>query len=155
MKSRTLSIFLALTLPLFTLAEIKEPETIAAEAKSQAKHLTAEAFLEKQEKHPDFLLIDVRTKEEFLAGHIDGAVSISRGTLEYKIQETTTDPDRLIVVYCRTGGRGSLSALTLESIGYKNVYDLEGGFDAWTQAGHPFVNIHGTVSIVKSEKAVE
>ena len=146
---------LLLVLPLLALAEIEKPEEIAAEAKSQARHLTAEAFLDKQDKNPDLLLIDVRTQEEFLAGHLEGAVLIPRGTLEYKIQEHTQDPDRLIVVYCRTGGRGSLSALALESIGYQNVYDLEGGFQAWSQAGYPFLNQHGKVQIVdpvKSEK---
>lgn len=148
MKFIFTSSLILLTLSLFGFGEIKDPKTIAAEAKERASHLTAEAFLKMREDHPDLLLIDVRTKGEYEAGHIEGAVLIPRGTLEFAIQKKTIDPDRLIVVYCRTGGRGSLSALALESIGYRNVYDLEGGFRTWAKAGLPVYNLHGEIKVI-------
>ena len=85
------------------------------------------------------LLLDVRDADEYRAGHIPGAVNISRGLLEFKF---TNDPafessDMNIVCYCKTSGRAALSARALKEMGYMHVQSIAGGFDAWQGAGKP------------------
>lgn len=80
------------------------------------------------------LLVDVRTPEEFAAGHIPGAVNIAVETLESRLEEIPTDQP--VVVYCRSGNRSATAADILVSAGYNPVYDL-GGIINWTTAGLP------------------
>jgi len=75
--------------------------------------------------------------KEFKMGHIPGAVHIERGLLEFKINNQVPDKNAQIVVYCKLGGRGSLSAHTMVRMGYKNVINIEDGWIAWEKAGYP------------------
>lgn len=87
------------------------------------------------------LLLDVREADEFAAGHLSGAVHISRGMLEFKFSSNPAlqPRDLKIVLYCKTSGRAALSAVALHEMGYLNVQSLAGGFDAWVSAGKPVV----------------
>lgn len=87
------------------------------------------------------LLLDVREADEYAAGHLSGAVHISRGLLEFKFSgNPALQPrDLKIVLYCKTSGRAALSAVALHEMGYLNVQSLAGGFDAWMAAGKPVV----------------
>lgn len=81
----------------------------------------------------DAIVLDVRDKLEFDAGHIDNAVNISRGTLEFVIANHPefADQTRSIVVVCKTGGRSAMATATLQQLGYGNVVNMIGGYDAW------------------------
>ncbi len=83
------------------------------------------------------VVLDVREYPEYVAGHIPGAVWTPRGLLDFKADEWLPDKEKIYLVYCKTGGRGIVSSCDLKKIGYKNVYNLKGGFDAWTKAGEP------------------
>lgn len=91
------------------------------------------------------LIIDVSEANEFAAGHLPGALHVPRGMLEFKIDtleplKNLSGEDRRnhpIVVYCSHGGRGSLSAKTLQDMGYTNVRSLRGGLLAWKTQGFP------------------
>lgn len=85
------------------------------------------------------VLVDVREADEFAAGHIPGALHISRGMLEFKFAANPNLQDRNlhIVVYCKTSGRAALSAVALQAMGYTHVQSIAGGFDAWAAAGLP------------------
>ncbi len=87
------------------------------------------------------VLLDVREAEEFNAGHISGAVHISRGMLEFKISAMPAmqPRDLKIVLYCKSSGRAALAAESLREMGYLNVQSIAGGFDAWVAAGKPAV----------------
>ena len=87
------------------------------------------------------LLLDVREADEFAAGHLSGAVHISRGMLEFKFSSNPAlqPRDLKIVLYCKTSGRAALSAVALQEMGYLNVQSLAGGLDAWVSAGKPVV----------------
>jgi rhodanese-related sulfurtransferase len=78
--------------------------------------------------------LDVRDQQEVNLGKIPGAVHISRGTLETKI-EGAVSRDAPIVVYCASGNRSALAADTLRGMGYENAKSLAGGFRAWAEAG--------------------
>ena len=94
----------------------------------------------------DTLFIDIREPMEFQRGHIPGAVHLPRGMLEFELHNVVAQnrrnmnvppEDQPIVLYCGTGGRSALAALTAEALGYKNVKSMNGGSVAWTEARHP------------------
>ena len=85
------------------------------------------------------VLVDVREAEEFAAGHLGGAVHISRGMLEFKFSANPAlqPRDLKVLLYCKTSGRAALAAAALHEMGYYNVQSIAGGFDAWAAAGKP------------------
>lgn len=87
------------------------------------------------------VLIDVREADEYAAGHLPGAVHISRGMLEFKLSNSPelNSRDLKIVLYCKTSGRAALAACALHDMGYLQVKSIAGGFDAWAGAGKAVV----------------
>ena len=87
------------------------------------------------------VLLDVREADEFAAGHLPGAMHMSRGMLEFKLSNNPalSSRDLNIVLYCKTSGRAALAACALHDMGYLNVQSIAGGFDAWVEAGKPAV----------------
>ena len=87
------------------------------------------------------ILLDVREADEYAAGHLPGAVHISRGLLEFKLSSSPelSSRDLKIVMYCKTSGRAALAACALQEMGYLQVKSIAGGFDAWVAAGKPVV----------------
>ena len=87
------------------------------------------------------VLLDVSEADEYAAGHLPGAVHIARGMLEFKLSGTPAlqPRDLRIVLYCKTSGRGALSAVALQEMGYLNVQSIAGGYDAWAADGKPVV----------------
>jgi rhodanese-related sulfurtransferase len=81
------------------------------------------------------LIVDVREKDEFVKGHINGAKHLSRGILEQKILELSPDCSSPILVYCAVGNRGALAADSLQKMGYQNVFSLKRGLSGWLEAG--------------------
>ncbi|WP_346862364.1 rhodanese-like domain-containing protein [uncultured Draconibacterium sp.] len=88
----------------------------------------------------NLIVLDIRTKEEYDAGSIPGALLIQRGVLESHIekdavweafQHAKPKKDDQIVLYCRSGSRSALAAKTLKMLGYTNVLSLEGGWNGW------------------------
>ncbi len=86
----------------------------------------------------DVYLIDVREREEYREGHLPGAISVPRGFLEMKIEETVPDRDAEIIAYCQGGTRSLIAAKILKEMGYKKVVSMAGGFSAWKGAGNPW-----------------
>ncbi|MEQ1558093.1 MAG: MBL fold metallo-hydrolase [Methyloglobulus sp.] len=95
---------------------------------NKAKQLIAEGGI---------AVIDTREESEYAAGHLDQAISLPRGILEFKISNNSdlADKNKPILLYCRTGGRASLAALSLKTLGYKNVLSIAGGYEAWQKVG--------------------
>lgn len=84
-------------------------------------------------------LLDVRTKEEWDAGHLKGATLITvteDGFLDRA--KTTLAPKKEVLVYCKSGKRSAMAGKQLRAAGF-TVYELAGGFDAWKAAGKPVV----------------
>ena len=125
---------------------------IIGEAKSQTTEATVEEVKKDMDAGKNFVLLDVRTSEEFKAGHLPKAVNIPRGTLEFMIGKHYPQKDVEIVLYCRTDAREALSAKTLSEMGYTNVENLKGAFKAWGEAGYPIYNRHGEFKMVAFEK---
>ena len=82
-------------------------------------------------------LIDVRSAEEWQAGHARGAKHLDRGEIEVEIEEHVPNLDQRIICYCGGGSRSALVAESLQKMGYRNVRSMTGGFRAWQEAGLP------------------
>ena len=107
-----------------------------------------DAFDEMTTDHVVFL--DVREPVEW-EHHIAGALQVPRGLLEFAADPASPrhkpelDPTRRVIVYCRSGVRASLAALTLKTLGYEHAANLEGGFSAWKEAGLPTDEHHSDI----------
>ncbi len=150
--------YIKLVVILFTLASmtawagVKSKEEISNEAKAKAPHISSQQLSDSLSEKQNLVLVDIRTEDEYEAGHIQGAQWLPRGTLEFSIQNLVKDPDTRIVLYCNSGGRSALATLTLEDMGYTNVVDLDGGFKAWVAEGNTFYNLHGELKVVNFNK---
>jgi rhodanese-related sulfurtransferase len=121
-------------------ASVKE---LVANTRKQVKTVGMPAFkavYDAQLSAP--LIVDVREPEEYAAGHVPGAVNVPRGLLEFTIWEHVGFPDKTdmnkpIFLYCKTGGRCTLAAKSLQDLGFTNVNAVVMLFEDWKKAGYP------------------
>ncbi|QLE00468.1 rhodanese-like domain-containing protein [Galbibacter sp. BG1] len=83
----------------------------------------------------DVVLIDVRTPEEFEGGHLKQAKNIDYRAPGFVKAVSKIDASKKIYLYCKAGGRSAKASKVLDSLGYTNVTNLDGGFDAWSESG--------------------
>lgn len=83
----------------------------------------------------DLVVLDVREKDAYDAGHLPGAVFLPRGQLELRVNEAFPDPNVRIVAVCEYGKISTLAAATLRSLGFTHAAALDGGMKAWREAG--------------------
>ena len=89
------------------------------------------------QSYPNLVILDVRTAQEYAQGHVKGAINIPLSDLPGRIGEL--DRNRPILVYCQTGVRSAQASTILVNSGFTQVYDMEGGLNAWINAGYPTV----------------
>ena len=106
-------------------AEQEEQVMISYEQISQEE---AKALMESE---TDYVILDVRTEEEFAEGYIAGAILIPDYAIKEKAESMLPDKDQLILVYCRSGRRSKLAANELVALGYTNVKEF-GGIIDWS-----------------------
>lgn len=92
-------------------------------------NITAEEAKQLMDTESDYIILDVRTEEEFSAGHIPNAVLIPDYDIEKKAEEKLTDKNQLILVYCRSGRRSKIAAQALVELGYTNIKEFGGMID--------------------------
>ena len=85
----------------------------------------------------DLIVLDVREKDAYDAGHIPGARLLPRGQLELRVDKELPDPTARIVTCCELGRISTLAAATLRAMGFQRAVALDGGMKAWTEAGYP------------------
>jgi rhodanese-related sulfurtransferase len=111
---------------------------IAEDARSRVKETNvADVKRRLDRRDRSFVLIDVREESEYGAGHIPGAMHLSKGIIERDIEQKVPDTEQQIVLYCGGGFRSALAAENLQKMGYTNVLSMDGGWRALNQAGHP------------------
>jgi rhodanese-related sulfurtransferase len=87
----------------------------------------------------DFVILDVRTPSEFAAGHIEGAIMIDFNASNFSTEVGKLDKDKTYLVYCRTSNRSGQAVNVMKDLGFKEVYDMDGGIVAWEAAAYPTV----------------
>ena len=139
-----LSVVFVFSMVSLTLAQEQKPagpppvvKEMLAKAKSSIKTVSAadvKAAIDKKEKA---VFLDVRDPNEYSAGHLPGAMNISRGTLEFAVWGKIPDQNAKIYVYCKTAGRSALATKTLNDLGYKNAVLMDAQFEDWVKANYP------------------
>ena len=103
---------------------------------AEIKPISPEEVYEIIKNDEDYLIVDVRTKEEYNSGHLEGALLLPVQELEERLGELPMD--KPIIVYCRSGNRSRTAAEILVNNGFKQIYDM-GGISDWTARGYPVI----------------
>jgi len=126
-------------------------EQLIKDAREGVEFIGNDELIERINANPKLILLDVRTKDEFDAGHLKGATWIERGIAEFTLARTIRDPAAEIIVYCLKGNRSALVVKKLKQMGYKNVKNHI-GLEGWVKANLPIYNYLGEVKIVELRK---
>ena len=130
-------------------SKLKTIEQLVTEAQQGADFIGINEMKERIKKNNKLVMLDVRTKREYDAGHIKGASWIERGITEFVLVRTLRDPNAEIIVYCKQGNRTGLVVKALKAAGYRNVTGLKVGLDGWVEQGNTVHNYLGEFKMVK------
>lgn len=119
-------------------AQSSEPATQENTGQVINKDVNVAEFAALVEKG-DGLLLDVRTDQEYAAGHLEGSTQIDFYSPDFQEKIKQLNPETTVYVYCRSGGRSGETAKLMKELGFKAVYNLEGGIGAWQGSGKPVV----------------
>jgi thioredoxin 1 len=97
--------------------------------------VSAQTFAEALKSTPNATIIDVRTPEEFQGGHLIDAVNFNVLSPEFQTQVSKLDKSQPVFVYCKVGGRSADAVEKMKALGFTTIYDLKGGYMAWSSAG--------------------
>jgi molybdopterin/thiamine biosynthesis adenylyltransferase/rhodanese-related sulfurtransferase len=114
----------------------KSYSELLREARSSINETTPGEVDLKRTTAPETVVLDVRETSEWDEGFIPGAIHVPRGFLESRIESAIPDRDQPVIVYCAGGSRSALAVRTLEQMGYSNVTNMSGGFQAWKSQGY-------------------
>ncbi|MED7819324.1 MULTISPECIES: rhodanese-like domain-containing protein [unclassified Francisella] len=107
-------------------------------AKSQIKECSSNDLFNKMNSDNfDGIILDVREDSEFNRFHIQGATHLSKGQIEVKIENLVPNKDQKMYLYCGSGFRSALAALSLQQMGYTNVVSVAGGIQGWLNNNYP------------------
>lgn len=108
---------------------------------------------ELRQTNPELLVVDIREADEYAAGHIQGSYHVPRGVLEAACDWGYSDTvpalaqarDKPVVLVCRSGNRSALAALTLQLMGFQQVYSMKTGIRGWNDYELPLYDQAGTL----------
>lgn len=101
----------------------------------KTENIEATVFAEKIKTTPNPQILDVRTPEEFATEHIQNAVNINWLGNDFVANTEKLDKSKPVFVYCKSGGRSAKAVAKLEELGFKTIYELQGGILKWNAAG--------------------
>ena len=105
------------------------------DAKSRVQEIDIDGYKKMRGSGEPHLLIDTREESEFAAGHVKGAMHLSKGIIERDIENKVPDKDATMVLYCGGGFRSALVADNLQKMGYRRPISLDGGWRALNESG--------------------
>ena len=115
---------------------IRSGHDLIADAKRHIKEMSTTEAMALHASGAPVVFLDVRDLPEVNLGRIPGAVHVSRGNLETKI-EAAVPRDATVVIYCASGNRSALAAVTMTEMGYGDVCSMAGGIREWAARGGP------------------
>lgn len=80
-------------------------------------------------KNKNIIILDVRTRDEYMYNHLQNAINVPLQEVSEKIENIIKNKNEIIIVYCQLGGRSKKACAKLQKLGYANVYNLEGGIE--------------------------
>lgn len=109
---------------------------LVAKVKQHIQEISLDEF---QQLTQPYLLLDVREDHEWQRGHLPQAIHLGKGIIERDIEQQVPDKQQTLILYCGGGYRSALAADSLQQMGYRQVYSLDGGYRDWCQRGLPLV----------------
>jgi len=97
----------------------------------------AQTLLKERAGKADFVILDVRTPEEFAEGHIDGAVNLDVQARDFEKKLRVLDRKKSYLVYCRTGNRSRKATVAMEALGFRSIFHMNEGIVKWKQQNLP------------------
>jgi rhodanese-related sulfurtransferase len=110
---------------------------LVQDAKKHVKETNVPNVKRRMDAGEKLILIDVREDNEWVRGHIAGAVHMGKGVIERDLEERYPDSSTKLILYCGGGFRSALVAENLQKMGYTNVESMDGGWKGWLEAGLP------------------
>jgi rhodanese-related sulfurtransferase len=100
-----------------------------------------EAFdlIQENKDNPDFVILDVRTPEEFAEEHIENAINIDFNSENFRDELDKLDKDKTYLIYCRSGNRSGKALEIMKELDFREVYNMSGGIIEWKTEGLPTV----------------
>ena len=108
---------------------------IVDDARKRVREVTVDDVKARLDRGEKFLLVDVREESEYAKDHLPGAIHLGKGIIERDIEERVPQLNAPLILYCGGGYRSALAADVLQSMGYTNVYSMDGGWKAWKESG--------------------
>jgi rhodanese-related sulfurtransferase len=105
------------------------------DAKSRVAEIDIDGYKKVRDAGEPHLLVDTREESEWNAGHVKGAVHLSKGIIERDVETKVPDKDTKLVLYCGGGFRSALVADNLQKMGYRNAISVDGGWRALKNSG--------------------
>ena len=96
-------------------------------------------LIQNNQNNPDFVIIDVRTQEEFVGEHIENATNIDFYSEAFRDTLNTLDKNKTYLIYCRSGGRSGSALDIMAELNFEKVYNILGGINLWKTEGFPTV----------------
>jgi rhodanese-related sulfurtransferase len=140
MKRTSILVALAVGIVSLVAACSTPSATTSADGKGTVRMLDpkdALSLIEKNKGNDRFMILDVRTLEEFDGGHIPGAVNINFESPLFKSEIDKLDRTKTYLVYCRTGRRSSAAAKAMVGLGFTDIYRISGDIVKWQSLGLP------------------
>lgn len=97
----------------------------------------ARVIIEEKKGSPDFVILDVRTDEEYSGGHIEGSTNIDVKSESFTDEVGKLDKSKTYIVHCRTGRRSETAVKIMEELGFTDIYWMRDGIVGWQGAGFP------------------
>jgi rhodanese-related sulfurtransferase len=114
-----------------------QPESVADQkTKAPPRRVGVDEF-EKLWRDKQNVVLDVRTKKEFDAGHIPGAINLDVNAADFQQQVAKLDTNKVYLVHCAAGVRSARACDKMSQMGFGHLFDLEPGFRGWEKAGKP------------------
>ncbi len=120
-------------------AEIETPSREATQIIEDITPLEAFALIQQNQGNSDFVIIDVRTPEEFSEGYIEGAINIDFYSETFPDELNILDKNKTYLIYCLIGGRSGSALDIMEELNFREAYNMTGGIIQWQAEGFPTV----------------
>ena len=109
----------------------KSNSTTTSTAKTnEIRHVSMDDIVKIMDENKDYVIVDVRTPDEYKEGHIPNAINIPNETINETVYNKLKDKNQLILIYCRSGSRSRQAAYKMQKLGYTNLVDF-GGIINW------------------------
>lgn len=104
--------------------------TTSAAKTNEIRHVSMDDIVKIMDENKDYVIVDVRTPDEYKEGHIPNAINIPNETINETVYDKLQDKNQLILIYCRSGSRSRQAAYKMQKLGYTNLVDF-GGIINW------------------------